>query len=819
MPPAPSHQNAKRLFSLWTMVVLACLIYLYLTLSRGYQFDSSVMTLLPESEHSIAQSLATRHLTDATDRRMVFLLEDSDKSRSADAAQAFTEALKNSQLFSRVQGKITTLPKDSWQQFYQNQRYQLLSAESRRRLQADDPSLVEESLGRLYSPLASVVGAQLIEDPLQLFFQWRLAVTPRLPFSLEDGWLTRSEAAQHYRLISAELSENPYDIGYQQQVMATLLEAQTALPPESQLLSSGLILHAAHGAEQAIGEISTIGIGSALGILLLLFVCFQRVRTVALAFVPLVVGCLIALTLSLVLFDRVHLITLAFGAGLVGVAIDYVLHFLCAHNHENTDRKDLSNKGLYNQGLCRPVLPIILPSLTMGLVSSVLAYAAQGMAPFPGLRQMAVFSVIGLIGAWLTVLFWLPLLQGRKPINFNPVLIHQLRQWQSRWPKVDSMWVKIVLTILSIGLIVVVANIKTNDDIRLLQTSPPELLEEDITVQTLLKAASPAQYLVLKADSEEALLQREESYSEKLSQAIDKGLITGFMATSQYLPSEQRQLDNRALLDAKVYAPQGQLHRLVNSVNFPALESQARQSYHDVPITLLRVKDWQDSDIGELAAHLWIGEFKGDYYSTITLFGIRDTRAIEALALMANTLDGVELVDRVSDISNLLSDYREQLLRWLLLAYGLVLVLATLRYGRDAWRVLAAPALASLLVMSLLQITGAAITIFHSLALLLVLGIGLDASIFLQDDSRTGNSSPYTWLAVTLSSLTTLLAFGLLALSSTPVLHYFGVTVLLGIICVWLLAPCFIKAHGHQDRGQHGRSQGDQSQTEDSKPV
>ncbi|MBV1930660.1 MAG: hypothetical protein KUG71_03005 [Porticoccaceae bacterium] len=757
------------------------------------------MTLLPESQHSIAQSLATKHLTNATDRRMVFLLEDSDKPRSADAAQAFTETLKNSQLFSRVQGKITTSPTDSWQQFYQNQRYQLLSSESRRRLQSDDPSLVKESLGRLYSPLASVVGAQLIEDPLQLFFQWRLAVTPRLPFALEDGWLTRSEAAQHYRLISAELSENPYDIAYQQQVMATLLEAQTALPPESQLLSSGLILHAAHGAKQAIGEISTIGLGSALGILLLLFICFQRVRTVALAFVPLVIGCLIALTLSLVLFDRVHLITLAFGAGLVGVAIDYVLHFLCAHNHENTDSK----------GLCRPVLPIILPSLTMGLVSSVLAYTAQGMAPFPGLRQMAVFSVIGLIGAWLTVLCWLPLLQGQKPISFNPVLINQLRQWQSRWPKVDSVWVKIVLIILSIGLIAVVANIKTNDDIRLLQTSPPKLLEEDIAVQTLLQAASPAQYLVLKADSEEALLQLEESYSEKLSQAIDTGLITGFMATSQYLPSQQRQLDNRALLEDKVYAPEGQLHRLVNSANFPTLESQARQSYQDVPLTLLQLKDWQNSDICELAAHLWIGELKGNYYSIVTLFGIRDTSAIEKLALMANTLDGVEFVDRVSDISNLLSNYREQLLRWLLLAYGLVLVLATLRYGRDAWRVLAAPALASLLVMSLLQITGSTITIFHSLALLLVLGIGLDASIFLQDDSRAGNSSPYTWLAVTLSSLTTLLAFGLLALSSTPVLHYFGVTVLLGIICVWLLAPCFIKAHDQQNQGR----------TEDSKPA
>ena len=34
-------------------------------------------------------------------------------------------------------------------------------------------------------------------------------------------------------------------------------------------------------------------------------------------------------------------------------------------------------------------------------------------------------------------------------------------------------------------------------------------------------------------------------------------------------------------------------------------------------------------------------------------------------------------------------------------------------------------------------------------------------------------------------------AFGLLALSSTPALHGFGLTLLLGIGLVWLLSPCF----------------------------
>jgi predicted exporter len=75
--------------------------------------------------------------------------------------------------------------------------------------------------------------------------------------------------------------------------------------------------------------------------------------------------------------------------------------------------------------------------------------------------------------------------------------------------------------------------------------------------------------------------------------------------------------------------------------------------------------------------------------------------------------------------------------------------------------------------------------IFNLVALMLVFGIGLDMGIFLQE-SRGG---VHTWLAVSLSTLTSLLAFGLLALSQTPVLYHFGIIVLPGLLVIWLLSP------------------------------
>jgi predicted exporter len=75
------------------------------------------------------------------------------------------------------------------------------------------------------------------------------------------------------------------------------------------------------------------------------------------------------------------------------------------------------------------------------------------------------------------------------------------------------------------------------------------------------------------------------------------------------------------------------------------------------------------------------------------------------------------------------------------------------------------------------------------LALMLLLGIGVDYGIFFQD--HPGRSDPVPWLAVGLSSVSTLLSFGLLGLSKTPALQAFGLTMLIGTVSVCVLLPCF----------------------------
>jgi len=129
----------------------------------------------------------------------------------------------------------------------------------------------------------------------------------------------------------------------------------------------------------------------------------------------------------------------------------------------------------------------------------------------------------------------------------------------------------------------------------------------------------------------------------------------------------------------------------------------------------------------------------------------------------------------------------------LLVSYVAVYALLYPRYRQASWRVLAPTALATMLTLALLGIAGQGLQLFHLLALMLLLGIGVDYGIFLQepDSQRDGTA----WLAVGISALSTLLSFGLLGLSQTPALRAFGLTMAMGIGAVALIVPCFRRAN------------------------
>ncbi|HEV2211821.1 MAG TPA: hypothetical protein VGS99_00600, partial [Gammaproteobacteria bacterium] len=125
---------------------------------------------------------------------------------------------------------------------------------------------------------------------------------------------------------------------------------------------------------------------------------------------------------------------------------------------------------------------------------------------------------------------------------------------------------------------------------------------------------------------------------------------------------------------------------------------------------------------------------------------------------------------------------------WLVvLGYLLISTLLVWRYGRrEAVRMLFPPLLALGVTLGALGWLGEPVNIFVVVALILILGLGRDYTVFLREGGATRRSPA---LAVSLSALTMLCSFGLLALSAIPALHAFGIATLAGILTSYLSAP------------------------------
>jgi predicted exporter len=97
--------------------------------------------------------------------------------------------------------------------------------------------------------------------------------------------------------------------------------------------------------------------------------------------------------------------------------------------------------------------------------------------------------------------------------------------------------------------------------------------------------------------------------------------------------------------------------------------------------------------------------------------------------------------------------------------------------------------LACLFAAGLFAWLGLNANLFFVFGILLSLDMGVDYGIYMQE--RGSGDFRVSLLSASLAALATLLSFGLLALSQTPALRTFGLSVLLGIGGSWLMAPCF----------------------------
>ncbi|MEH6569592.1 MAG: MMPL family transporter, partial [Halioglobus sp.] len=639
-----------------------------------------------------------------------------------------------------------------------------------------DEDILATRLQQLYQLAPNNMVATIAEDPLGLFTDFITGVGGDAADIYPLGNLAVLETEEaSYVLISARVEVGAFDLEIQQRVLsldAELTQGLAELQDDLSLWRAGAVFHAARASARARAEMRLIAMGSIVGILVLFILAFRSVRPLLLSFASVLFGCASATLLTLSLYPQLHLLTLVFGASLIGVAVDYSLHYLTYQN-PGARLSDARKTAQHSK------LQALLPVLSLALLTSMIGFGSLLQAPIPGLRQMAVFSMLGLMSTWLFVVVVLPLLAGPasppsnliRVIALAPVKFHAI---------VRDYKVGLLILILPVGL--GLSQLQLAADLRALYEADEQLAVEQQLIESLVPGYSANQFFLLHALDDQQLLQRCELLAPELGKLLDLGVIAHSLSPCDYLPSMQAQRENAQFLSQGVYRRGGVADQVLGQVGF---EEEAVKAFHREreKSVLLSSQQWQSAAPPDIGRTL-LGQLNGKSYAIVQL---RDIQALSPLARLAEGYPWLEFTDTVSDISESLLA-RQQLATGLLgLAYTIIGIVLLVRYRTwSALKLLLVPALSSTIAVGAVGLTGTPLSLFHVFALFLVLGLGMDYCIFFYEAAAEREDC---LLAVLLSFATSALSFGLLTFSSTPMIAAFGFVVLVGSLGNWLLLP------------------------------
>ncbi|KJY81964.1 membrane protein [Vibrio galatheae] len=764
--------TSKKLALAWLTLVLVFIAMLAKQWQWSAQspIETNILKLLPVNKQNPVAEQAFEAVSGNLSDKVVFVVTANDE-RVFSAASQLAQSLTETGRFKQVVGKVSAKQQNQWAEYYFNHRFQQLTPEQRLRLEVNPQAQVQYVLQSLYNPFSGVTGKELTSDPFLLFRDYLNQLSQlSSAFTLEQGFLTTTFENRKYVLVSATLNDSPYNLNAQQGVAEIVaIEDSISEQFDAQMLHTGVLFYAQFGTESAKSEISTIGLFSLLGIVVLIVGVFRSAAPLSLALLSIGIGLLAALAMTTWIFGTVHLFSLVFGASLIGVSIDYAFHYL-------TERLAAGQQWDSRKGLKH-----IFAAITMGLVTSLIGYLGMLIAPFPGLQQLALFSSIGLIAAYATVVAWYPVLAIR-PSADRPLPGQKIwHQWLMLWEKPR---VRVGLPILSLAVALFpLANLHYDDDIRQLQAMPDNLKQQEQLINQLSGIQSSQQMLVVTAEDDEALMQRLESLETRLNTWQQQDKIQGYQSLSQYLGSFSRQEQDHQLI-ASLYANQAaQLQSNLKLTTLPSLNQL---------FTAVSVQDYLAHPVSEAVRFLYVGQVDKQVAAVVVLSGLNAVEEVRAFAAQQND---ISYLDKAEEISILFADYRVKVMELLIGALTVIALLLAKRYGlKHAFKILIPSLIACVAGLAAATAVGSTLNLFNLLALILIVGIGIDYTLFFAEKARSHS----TLLAITLSALTTLLSFGLLSLSQTHAIHSFGITVLSGIFVAWLLSPLAIEDRKQQ---------------------
>lgn len=536
---------------------------------------------------------------------------------------------------------------------------------------------------------------------------------------------------------------------------------------EVQIDRSGVFFFANHAAQESKKDVSLISTVSTVGVVILLLWVFRSFTALILPLVSIGVGVAFAFVSTHFVFGQVHVLTIVFGASLIGIVIDYSLHYFyhsAASDIELEQTNDKNSNG-ERSALHRALL--------LSLCTSLIGYAALSFSGLDALKKVALFSCCGLLMAWLSVVCaGQRISQGRIRVKSSGLakLVNAIRGLLRR---INPKVIAISASLIFITSVVTWLGVKpVSDDPRVFFNAPAELLASERRVAAVSNDYEPGRYVLLLGES---LTQIQTRYLELQSALAQQTQIpTSALSSVLGLVPTEAQQQRAYELQAKLYGQDGALDVLSQTLSITAETISALQTdYLRANQQFLHPQTVQQA-LGNALPPMWFANDLGYVGFVLVKKGVN----ADELDAATQTLDGIEYVNTLEKTQDALKKQRISAARLLIVAYGLVALLLILRFrSMNAATMILVPLTASAALITLTTPFTYQLNLFHVMALFLVLGFGMDYTIFVREMRAHQNK---TLQAILLSALTSLLSFGLLSFSSIPVVASFGTALLIG---------------------------------------
>ncbi|MEZ5644725.1 MAG: MMPL family transporter [Burkholderiaceae bacterium] len=769
--------GAWRVLLVWLAVMLAGVAVV-----AQSRFTADMSFFLPRHPTPGQQVMVEQVREGSVARLLMLGIAGADGRQRADLSRALRQRLEAEGLFASVQnGQADS--EDAVRELLLANRYLLSPSVSSGRFTTDGlRQAIDDSLALLASPAGMLLRPHLLEDPTGEV--WSLIQglhVGQQPDVMEGVWASRDGERA---LLLAQTRADGADTDGQQRAIESVRRTFDRLRQEmgvtdARLLLSGpgvFAVQARDTIRTEVTRLSMVGMGL---IVLVLLAVYRSPRLLALGLLPVITGALAGIVAVSLVYGTVFAITVGFGLALIGESVDYAIYYFV-------------QAGRIGAAAWQSRF---WPTVRLGVLTSVAGFGTLLWAGFPGLAQLGLYALSGVLVAALVTRHVLPALAPEgltvrdlsTPGRYLGQAIVGLRRW--RLPV-------LVLAMLAVGWLVYQRGVLWEPNISVLSTSRAEDVQLDARLRADIGGADSRYLLVVKGSDRETVLQQVEALTPLLDGLTKQGLIGGYDSPARFLPSQRMQRERQAVLPdpdvlrerlAQAQAgsplPAARLEPFVQSVT--AARAQP----------LLRVDDLQGTGLDLLVGALLMQSTQG-WRAVLPLYapadapeaGIDGERIAQALAGHQGLF-----IDLKHELDSLYDGYLGEAVGLSLagLLAVLVLLAVTLRSLRRLLSVLLPLALAVALLMAGLLLAGERLHLLHLVGLLLVVAVGSNYGLFF-DRSAVGDGLEHATLsAMAVANLTTVIGFGMLALSSVPVLHAIGVTVGPGAFLAFVLAAMF----------------------------